>query len=287
MPNETGPAWALERHWRFVLGLRDSVSSDIGDDTLQLASRAYPVYVAPHIDVAIAKSANGLAPDTRVWISELCDRPLTIWMDRQESLREKMAHNLAYYYLGFVVGVLDYGEDSETGDMLSVTPVAEIRDDTVLPGQIAYRRACFSQLLWANGDDAANYKYRCKAANFDEEERAILDAQARWVLSALMWLRDRIVAPVSVALERHAGKRMAKTFGLDRSETNVVCLRRFEAPEPQPGSPMVREWSHRWTVRGHTRQLSSGKRVWVRSHTKGPEGLPLLSARQTVFAAVR
>jgi hypothetical protein len=80
--------------------------------------------------------------------------------------------------------------------------------------------------------------------------------------------------PVASAFRRRALKKNLP------GRVTVIRLRR-SSNTSHAGESHV-EWSHRWIVRGHWRWAPCGpgrtqrRRIWIHSHIRGPEGLPLI-----------
>jgi hypothetical protein len=100
---------------------------------------------------------------------------------------------------------------------------------------------------------------------------------------------------VTASESHYLNRAMQKSFtreGRPLPEIRVVRLRRYaDDPERREGETLV-EWSHRWEVRGHMRQIkvhrdsTETRWVHVRKHIKGPASKPLV-LRDTVEAYVR
>lgn len=106
-----------------------------------------------------------------------------------------------------------------------------------------------------------------------------------------MFAQTEITANEKLYIPRVQQKGFTRE-GRPLPEIRVVSLRRYaDDPTREPGETLV-EWSHRWEVRGHMRQIrvhrNSTETRWVhvRKHIKGPANKPLL-LRETVEAYVR
>jgi hypothetical protein len=123
----------------------------------------------------------------------------------------------------------------------------------------------------------------------EEDESA--DRILRLFYAWAMFAQTEITASNPHYLSRAQQKGFSRD-GRPLPEIRVITLRRYaDDPQREPGETLV-EWSHRWEVRGHMRQIkvhrdsTETRWVYVRKHVKGPANKPLL-LRETVEAYKR
>lgn len=105
------------------------------------------------------------------------------------------------------------------------------------------------------------------------------------------FLQEEIVGAETISLPRPMRRRMARA-NVAPPDIRIVQLRR-SMNEAGSSRESDIEWRHKWIVSGHWRRLSQPRRsdgallTFVRAYVKGPDHLPLLQPRETVFAATR
>jgi len=112
----------------------------------------------------------------------------------------------------------------------------------------------------------------------------------QFTVAAGAFLRTKLAATERRPPERHARKRIAQEAWTGASLIEVVMLRQKETS--RESSHRFVEWQHQWVVRAHTRQQwypSKEKHlpIIVAPYLKGPEGKPLKSPSQSIFAVTR
>lgn len=103
------------------------------------------------------------------------------------------------------------------------------------------------------------------------------------MLAIWTFMRQEIAPPERVRAPRPVLRRWGRS-GRDIPEDGavvVVKFRRYRKTEYEhdPEGEGV-EWSHRWLVRGHWRQIhdkdGNPRLTWVKAHIKGPDDKPLV-----------
>jgi hypothetical protein len=93
------------------------------------------------------------------------------------------------------------------------------------------------------------------------------DMQAFWRLArSTVRVRER---------PGRAARRAAGRVGLPTTNVTVIRLRRARRDADPDESAGHVDWSCRWIVRGHWRQLADGRQTFIHAYVKGPEGRPL------------
>ena len=101
---------------------------------------------------------------------------------------------------------------------------------------------------------------------------ALPAAMSAWTAILLVQLIDVLGArQVELQVPRPHRRAHERQFQHDHPKVYFVDLRQAGEKKGSAGS---REYHHRWLVRGHWRQLASGRRTWVRPYVKGPAGAP-------------
>jgi hypothetical protein len=122
---------------------------------------------------------------------------------------------------------------------------------------------------------------------------AATEGIARFVLSAMAWLGQKVLAQADGHVERHRRKEFArKVRPLDA--VKVVSLRRVEhAPRNVESSEHHREYACRFQVDGHWRNQACGPKhgdrrlTWVTPHMKGDVDKPLRVPQHKVYKVNR
>lgn len=122
-----------------------------------------------------------------------------------------------------------------------------------------------------------------------EADRLFALALARFFTAGCLWLNDRVTLS---HIERHARKRMARTYQTDVPATvKVVQLRRANTPDPPAEHRLsAAEFSRRWIVREHIRNqpYKDGHRPkLIEAYVKGPADKPLHVPSHTVYSVTR
>jgi hypothetical protein len=130
------------------------------------------------------------------------------------------------------------------------------------------------------------------------EGRIVERIETAQYLSQIEFLKLPFVRCDASPLGR-ADRRRMKREGVDSSSVKIVYLRRLVDGDgskqlcDQPGeSGEAREWAYQWVVRGHWRKqwypsVGEHRPVWIDSHMKGPEHLPVKVSEHTVMKVVR
>jgi hypothetical protein len=110
-------------------------------------------------------------------------------------------------------------------------------------------------------------------------------------LMITMWLlMEQTLAAREIVRPSKAGmKRLARLNPNLLTETRYVTLRHVKMPQAEgAGQSGGMQYSVRWAVKGHWRRIEDKENpgyrrpVWVRPHTKGPEGAPILDPSKLV-----
>lgn len=112
------------------------------------------------------------------------------------------------------------------------------------------------------------------------------------ICAALSFLKLKLTALQPAHLEsKKKIRRLKKQFG-ELPDIRVVTLRRREKQDrlPQEHGPI--EWQHKWIVQGHWRKqwypsVGENRPIYIESYVKGPEDLPLLQHRETMYKVAR
>jgi hypothetical protein len=91
-------------------------------------------------------------------------------------------------------------------------------------------------------------------------------------------LEERILMSSRQRFSSKYGKMMRRLNM--NADVSVIQLRQVEYVGDRDTDHRFIDWQHRWEVRGHYRRITDRhtgeeRLVWVRAHTKGPEGKPL------------
>lgn len=105
----------------------------------------------------------------------------------------------------------------------------------------------------------------------------------KYLLAMFLYMKEQIVDTSWIRLPRASRRRAerAKKELPEAGSIRVVHLRKVVRPHHTPsGEGEPKEWSHRWWVRAHWRQIRTrdGKHrlIPVRAHVKGPDDKPLV-----------
>ncbi len=123
-------------------------------------------------------------------------------------------------------------------------------------------------------------------AEFDgHQDRALLlTLAAAWQLMQQPTLAERTIRRP----DRDDARRAARV-GYSDPDVTIVDLRQIyrpQEPRDDEGAGSSRTYRYRWVVSGHWRQQPFGKdraqrrQQWIPSHTKGPDGAPLLETER-------
>lgn len=121
------------------------------------------------------------------------------------------------------------------------------------------------------------------------------DALGNWVVSFciafLSFVQQKILIATKHRLRRSEARRVSRRPE-DAPEVRVVTLRAAVRPRRDDDGEGNVEWRFRWLVRGHWRnqwypKAEEHRLIWVMPYVKGPEGKPLRSPSDRVFAVVR
>ena len=114
----------------------------------------------------------------------------------------------------------------------------------------------------------------------NERQYSTLGTPAEVMRNAAYMLRR--FALTSPAERRGVDIDLAEPTGTARSQgiPTIVVVKWRKPPSNRPPederAPGFINWSHRWTVRAHLRQLPTGQLTFVRAHGKGPADKPLV-----------
>lgn len=154
----------------------------------------------------------------------------------------------------------------------------------------------FSWRLLAKGHDEYpvdapdNFKICCKLHPEIGEGIKQMSEDDQGVLDSLFYLPIAMAQVVNVLGVRHdeqflwrpVRRRYQRKFGQEHPKIYFVNLGHSGEPERNRAGGGIREYQHRWIVRGHYRLDDNGRYIvpgkgqctWVRAHVKGPEGAP-------------
>lgn len=138
-------------------------------------------------------------------------------------------------------------------------------------------------LLWSDDGEHIDGVHLLRNMGIPED---LMSTHACLWYAAMTWMMDRIASVshevVGRAARRRLGSRTLDVVG----DWRVVTMRQFESTDSEAASASERNYSHRWLVKAHWRRLS-GRRTWVRMHSKGPVGAPMLAPRREVWQVTR
>lgn len=124
----------------------------------------------------------------------------------------------------------------------------------------------------------------------DDISQNDLSCVLRWICTASLFIQQHITVPMVTPTGRSFTKRWQREQQTPVPAIRVITLRR--ATIDPTGSSRDVHWMHRWIVRGHWRnqwfpKAERNAPVWIHPHVKGPDDLPFLPERPTVFRVSR
>lgn len=113
----------------------------------------------------------------------------------------------------------------------------------------------------------------------------------RFILAAMVWLRQRVVISSEGLIERHRRKQLARDLDVPLpSDVKVIQFRRSESQPNFGGEHEAVDWSCRWVVGGHWRNQpykDERKLIYILPYVKGPADKPLKVPTHTVYMVNR
>jgi hypothetical protein len=258
--------------------------------TVAALQRAETYYVTADIWEAIATSAASLPADVVIALEHVPATHGWIWLEHPVTLPDapplpgNESHATVDLKMRAALWSVGYFENGvpyltiETFHNL----VGDLASKPVIPGRtmIVVLNATLAV------QDASLERFM---PSYTGQHLELMHYVVRSVVGLFLWIRQTIVVPTAVPLERHAAKRMSRAQ--IAGDLHVVTLRRKAAePTAEHGEPV--EWSCRWVVSGHWRKQFYPSKdrheyLWILPFVKGPADKPLKPPDPKVFAVIR